>query len=149
MGRLDYYHSNLDYSTPQDAQWALPIFYHRHPSENHSNENKIKAEELGNSWFTVDEIIKNDKFVSATTKQKSSTNQNQPIGEQLVLEGKTQFEKVLANESEVAIESKETKTNKTPLKQIVAIIQWSQKSERSFNSSDIASMYDERNNASG
>ena len=65
----------------------------RHPSENHCNENKIKAEELGNSWFTVYGIIRNDKSVSATTNRKSSTNQNQPIGEQLASEGNTQFKK--------------------------------------------------------
>ena len=78
---------------------------------------------LGNSWFTVIGIIRNDKSVSATTNQKSSTNQNQPIGEQLANEGKTQFRRKLASEIKVAIESKITKINKAPLKQIAAIIQ--------------------------
>ena len=72
---------------------GIADYLSRHPSENHSNEKKIKAEELGNSWFTVNGIIRNDKSVSATTRQKSSTNQNQPIGEQLASEGKTQFER--------------------------------------------------------
>ena len=64
---------------------------------------------LGNSWFTVIGIIRNDKSVSATTNQKSSTNQNQPIGEQLANEGKTQFRRKLASEIKVAIESNNTK----------------------------------------
>ena len=55
--------------------------------------------------------------------QKSSTNQNQPIGEQLASEGKTQFRRKLASEIKVVIESKITKINKAPLKQIAAIIQ--------------------------
>ena len=72
---------------------GIADYLSQHPSENHCNENKIKAEELGNSWFTVNGIIRNDKSVSATTNRKSSTNQNQPIGEQLASEGKTQFKK--------------------------------------------------------
>ena len=78
---------------------------------------------LGNSWFTVNGIFRNDKPVSATTNQNTSTNQNQPIGEQLASEGKTQFRRKLASEVKVAIESEITKINKTPLKQIAAIIQ--------------------------
>ena len=70
---------------------GIADYLSRHPSENYSNENEINAEELGNSWFTVNGIIRIDKSVSATTTQKSSTNQNQPIGEQLASEGKTQF----------------------------------------------------------
>ena len=102
---------------------GIADYLSRHPSENHSNENKIKAEELGNCWFTVNGIIRNDKSVSATTNQKSSTNQNQPIGDQLASEGNTQFRKKLASEIKVAIESKITKINKAPLKKIAAIIQ--------------------------
>ena len=102
---------------------GIADFLSRHPSENHCNENKIKAEKLGNSWFTVNGIIRNDKSDSATTNQKSSTNQNQSIGEQLASEGKTQFKKKLASEIKVAIESKITKTNKTPLEQKAAIRQ--------------------------
>ena len=85
---------------------GIADYLSRHPSENHSNENKIKAEELGNCWFTVNGIIRNDKSVSATTNQKSSTNQNQPIGDQLASEGNTQFRKKLAVRSKWQLKAK-------------------------------------------
>ena len=70
----------------------------RHPSENDGFENKIKPEELWNSWFTINGITRN----------------------QLASESGMPFTKELAKEIEV------TKTKKTPFKQIAALVQSSQ-----------------------
>ena len=51
----------------------------RYPSENSSFEQKIKAEELSNSWFTVNEITNRNSIVLATANQNTHIAENQPI----------------------------------------------------------------------
>ena len=67
---------------PQDVPWELPTVYHGTPRKK-VTKSQIRAEELWNSWFRVNEIIRNDKSVSAATNPKPRINQNQPIGEQV------------------------------------------------------------------
>ena len=94
----------------------------RHSSESETNENKIKAEEFWHNWFTINQIMKTDKFVSEI--QKPQQKQNQSIG-------------ALANENEAV------KANKQPFKQIGAIIQTSQLSESTSDAHESAKMSDE------
>ena len=76
---------------------------------------KIKTKELWNSWFTVSETVRIDKFVSAN--QKSQAKQNHPIGAMLASENTLASENERQNSAVTSSYSEVMKTNKQPLKQ--------------------------------
>ena len=93
---------------------GMAYFLSRHQSASNVNEQKFKAKELCNCWFTVNETIRKYKCFSAN--RKSQPKQNQPIGANVASENKRQDCRVMSSEaSEVVI------INKEPLKQIAAI----------------------------
>ena len=92
---------------------GMADYLSRHPSDNNSNINKIKAEELWNNWFTLNAITQNE-LVSAN--QKSQIRSNHPMREKL--EGANKL-----SESENMTDTEDAaKSNKQTLKQIAAII---------------------------
>ena len=53
---------------------GMANYLSRHPSESNSNKQKTK-EELWNTWFTVNELTRNNETVSAYQKSQASSNQ--------------------------------------------------------------------------
>ena len=92
----------------------------------------MNSNQLWNTWFTVNEITKPDKFVS--DKQKIPFEQNQPVGTNA---SKRQDNKATARESEA------TNVTKAPFKQIAAIIQATAISETSSDEIDNDKMSEE------
>ena len=122
---------------------GMTDYLSRHPSDSNSIDNKIKAEELWNNWFTVNEITKitKVKFVSANQQQQNIAKQ--PIREQV--KGTRELAKASdvtsANEQhESANESsgvEQRKTNKQTIKQIASIVKAQPLTSESEQEADI------------
>ena len=104
---------------------GMADYLSRHPSEFNSNQNKIKAEEQWNDWFTVSEITKT-KFVSEM--QSLQNKLEQPI--RMKLEGASELAKTSglargSKQRESANDSggiDERKTKKQSIKHIASVI---------------------------
>ena len=93
---------------------GMADYLSRHPSQSISNEQKIKAEELWNNGFTVNEITK-CKIVSEEPSQQNTTAQ--PIkSNKLASENEMQESVKESNEAE------STNVNEQTLKDVVATI---------------------------
>ena len=105
---------------------GIADYLSRQHSENASNIHKIKAEEMWNNWFTVNEITKN-KFVSDTAQAQNA--REQPIAPYAVNDSQWQGSDNSPSESELTKASDAANVNKQTLNEIATIIKTSQSSE--------------------
>ena len=114
---------------------GIADYLSRHPSENKSDEYKVKVEELCTDWFTVNEVTKTNEVVSE--KQQPQATLNQPIRAKLANENK------LRGSEEAASESELLQINKQSFKQIATITPKSPVSTAKSDANDSDVMSDE------
>ena len=115
---------------------GIADYLSRHPSENNNNIHKIKAEELWNNWFTVNEITCN-KLVSEN--QQKHNAETQPLADHSEKNNQSHNRKDMASENGMTSESVMANTrgvtsadglaNKQTLEEIVTIVSTVQSSE--------------------